>query len=222
MTARNNIFVRGRGIDAELGGSLTIRGSAADPVVTGGFEMRRGRIVILTKRLDFTTGKITFGGSLVPILNMVASTSSDQTTINITVTGPANNPDISFGSAPSLPQDEVVARLIFGQSISRLSALQIAQLADAVTQPAGVEQLRQPPAAHQAGERRHFATAVADQFRLLAQQGIQSLEIAAPHRVREPQQQTMMRLTGHGLAERRLAHLLPGAPDQLAARRLAH
>lgn len=137
LTARNNIFVRGRGIDAELGGSLTIRGSAADPVVTGGFEMRRGRIVILTKRLDFTTGKITFGGSLVPILDLVASTSSDQTTINITVTGPANNPDIVFGASPSLPQDEVLARLIFGQSMSRLSALQIAQLADAVTQLAG-------------------------------------------------------------------------------------
>ncbi|WP_377297401.1 translocation/assembly module TamB domain-containing protein [Rhizobium sp. SGZ-381] len=137
MTARNSIFVRGRGIDAELGGSLTIRGSSAEPVVTGGFEMRRGRIIILTKRLDFSTGKITFGGSLVPVLDLVASTASDQTTINITVTGPANNPDIGFGSSPSLPQDEVLARLIFGQSMSRLSALQIAQLADAVTQLAG-------------------------------------------------------------------------------------
>lgn len=137
LNAPNGIFVRGRGIDAELGGNLTIRGSASDPVVAGGFEMRRGRIVILSKRLDFTSGKITFGGSLIPVLDMAAETSSNQTTITITVTGVANDPDIAFTSSPSLPQDEVLARLIFGQSMSRLSALQIAQLADAVSQLAG-------------------------------------------------------------------------------------
>lgn len=137
LNAPNGIFVRGRGIDAELGGDLTVRGTAAQPIVSGGFEMRRGRIVILTKRLDFTTGKITFSGGLIPVLDMAAETSSDQTTITVTVSGVANDPDIGFSSSPSLPQDEVLARLIFGQSMSRLSALQIAQLADAVSQLAG-------------------------------------------------------------------------------------
>ncbi|MCY1665724.1 translocation/assembly module TamB domain-containing protein [Rhizobium sp. SL86] len=137
LRAPNGIFVRGRGIDAELGGSLTIRGTTAAPNVAGAFEMRRGRIVILTKRLDFTTGRITFGGSLIPVLDLAATTSSGQTTITITVTGQANDPDIGFSSSPSLPQDEILAQLIFGQSLSRLSALQIAQLADAVAQLAG-------------------------------------------------------------------------------------
>jgi translocation and assembly module TamB len=137
LNAPNGIFVRGRGIDAELGGSLTIRGSTNEPNVVGAFTMRRGRIIILTKRLEFTTGKITFGGSLIPVLDMVASTSSGQTTININVSGVANDPDISFSSSPSLPQDEVLAQLIFGQSMSRLSPLQIAQLADAASQLAG-------------------------------------------------------------------------------------
>ncbi|MDO1584060.1 translocation/assembly module TamB domain-containing protein [Rhizobium oryzicola] len=137
IDAPNGIFVRGRGIDAELGGRLAIRGTATEPVVSGGFQMRRGRIVILAKRLDFTTGKITFGGGLIPVLDMQAQTSSGSTTIIIKVTGVANDPDISFSSSPALPQDEVLARLIFGQSMSKLSALQIAQLADAVSQLAG-------------------------------------------------------------------------------------
>ncbi|KQQ70598.1 hypothetical protein ASF70_17055 [Rhizobium sp. Leaf321] len=137
ILAPNGIFVRGRGIDAELGGDLTIRGDAVTPVISGGFDMRRGRIVILSKRLDFTEGKITFGGGLVPILDMEANTSSGQTTITVNITGVANDPTISFSSAPALPQDEVLARLIFNQSMSRLSPLQIAQLADAVTQLAG-------------------------------------------------------------------------------------
>ena len=137
INAPNGIFVRGRGIDAELGGELTVRGTAVAPEVSGGFEMRRGRIVILTKRLDFTEGDITFGGGLIPVLNMEASTTSAQTTITVNVTGIANDPQISFSSSPALPQDEVLARLIFGQSMSRLSPVQIAQLADAVSQLAG-------------------------------------------------------------------------------------
>ena len=137
IQAPNGIFVRGRGIDAELGGELTVRGTAIAPEVSGGFEMRRGRIVILTKRLDFTEGDITFGGGLIPVLNMEASTTSAQTTVTVSVTGIANDPNISFSSSPALPQDEVLARLIFGQSMSRLSPVQIAQLADAVSQLAG-------------------------------------------------------------------------------------
>ena len=53
------------------------------------------------------------------------------------VTGPANDPHFTFTSVPSLPQDEVLARLVFGRSVSNLSALQIAQLADAAAQLAG-------------------------------------------------------------------------------------
>jgi translocation and assembly module TamB len=137
ISAPNGIFVRGRGIDAELGGDLAITGTALAPIVTGGFKMRRGRIVILAKRLDFTSGDITFAGGLIPVLNMEATTTSAQTTITVDVTGIANDPTIAFSSSPALPQDEVLARLIFGQSMSRLSPLQIAQLADAVTQLSG-------------------------------------------------------------------------------------
>ena len=65
------------------------------------------------------------------------------------VTGPADSPDFSFSSSPELPEDEVLAQLVFGRSMSSLSPLQIAQLAEAVGQLTGavkggglVEQLR--------------------------------------------------------------------------------
>ncbi|MGG7516929.1 translocation/assembly module TamB domain-containing protein [Allorhizobium undicola] len=137
VSAPSQIFVRGRGIDAELNGDVAIRGTAAAPEVTGGFTMRRGRIVILTKRLDFSEGKITFGGGLIPIIDFTASNTSGSTTLNATVEGVANDPQIGFSSSPALPQDEILAQLIFGQSLSKLSPLQIAQLADAVSQLAG-------------------------------------------------------------------------------------
>ncbi|NDK50249.1 translocation/assembly module TamB domain-containing protein [Rhizobium laguerreae] len=138
IDAPSHIFVRGRGIDAELGGQVTIRGTAAAPIVTGGFTMRRGRLTILNRRLDFSDkSRITFAGDLTPALDMEATSSSGTTTLTVDVAGLATDPAITFSSSPELPQDEVLAQLIFGQSMSKLSPVQIAQLADAVSQLAG-------------------------------------------------------------------------------------
>jgi translocation and assembly module TamB len=137
ISSPTQTFVRGRGIDAELGGTIALTGTAAAPVVSGAFELRRGRMQILTKRLDITRATITFGGDLVPLLDLEATTTSGNATIVILLTGLASNPQVSFSSTPSLPQDEILAQLIFGQSLSRLSPLQIAQLADAAAQLAG-------------------------------------------------------------------------------------
>ncbi|NKM32284.1 translocation/assembly module TamB domain-containing protein [Rhizobium laguerreae] len=138
IDAPSHIFVRGRGIDAELGGLVTIRGTAAAPNVTGGFTMRRGRLTILNRRLDFSDkSRITFVGDLTPALDMEATSASGSTTLTVDVAGLATDPAITFSSSPELPQDEVLAQLIFGQSMSKLSPVQIAQLADAVSQLAG-------------------------------------------------------------------------------------
>ncbi|MCZ4091252.1 translocation/assembly module TamB domain-containing protein [Ensifer psoraleae] len=137
VSSPGQFFVRGRGIDAELGGDLTIRGTAVQPIVSGGFDMRRGRLEILAKRLTFTNGRISFGGDLIPILDLDATSTAGSTTITVNVAGPANNPQVTFSSSPALPQDEILARLIFNRSLSNLSAFQIAQLASAVSQLAG-------------------------------------------------------------------------------------
>ncbi|TBZ17503.1 translocation/assembly module TamB domain-containing protein [Rhizobium leguminosarum] len=138
IDAPSHIFVRGRGIDAELGGLVKIRGTAAAPIVTGGFTMRRGRMTILNRRLDFSDkSRITFVGDLTPALDMEATSASGSTTLTVDVAGLATDPAITFSSSPELPQDEVLAQLIFGQSMSKLSPVQIAQLADAVSQLAG-------------------------------------------------------------------------------------
>ncbi len=137
IEAPGQLFVRGRGINAELGGSLKISGTSASPVVSGGFELERGRMEILTRRLDFTSAHIGFAGGLVPTVNLVAASTAGSTEITVTVAGLANNPTVTFASSPSLPQDEILAQLIFNRSMSNLSAVQIAQLASAASQLAG-------------------------------------------------------------------------------------
>lgn len=137
IEAPGQLFVRGRGINAEVGGSLRITGTSSSPVVSGGFELERGRMEILTRRLDFTSAHIGFAGGLVPTVNLVAGSSAGTTEITVTVAGLASNPTVTFASSPSLPQDEILAQLIFNRSMSNLSAVQIAQLASAASQLAG-------------------------------------------------------------------------------------
>ncbi|HVY21397.1 MAG TPA: translocation/assembly module TamB domain-containing protein [Bauldia sp.] len=138
LTGNSGIFVRGFGIDSELGGSLHLTGTTGFPQTAGGFEMRRGRIEVLGRRFDFQSGTLTFAGDLVPLLDFEATTTTSDGTVTLHVTGPANDPAIRFTSSPDMPEEEILSRLLFNRSVGTLSPLQAAQLVDAVAQLTGV------------------------------------------------------------------------------------
>ncbi|MCB1454111.1 MAG: translocation/assembly module TamB domain-containing protein, partial [Rhizobiaceae bacterium] len=138
IRAAQSVIVQGRGLDAVLTGSVRVTGPSNAVRAVGQFELQRGRLEILGRRLDFTSGLLTFSGSLVPYLDFVASTVAEDATVTVRVTGSANNPTFSFESTPSLPEDEILARLLFGKAMSNLSAVQVAQLASAAAQLAGI------------------------------------------------------------------------------------
>ena len=131
------MFVRGRGINAEFGGNLELNGAAANPQVTGGFDLRRGALSLLGKRLDFTRGRVQFHGDAMPELDMLADIAAADITAHIAVTGPASKPSFTFTSTPSLPQDEILARVLFQKPSGGLSAFQAIQLANAVASLTG-------------------------------------------------------------------------------------
>ncbi len=137
VNAPNQIFIRGRGLDAEVGGSVRLTGSLASIQPVGAFNLIRGRLDVLGQRLDFETGAVTLVGDLDPQLNFVARTEGDGITVFVTIAGRASQPDVSFSSNPMLPQDEVLSRLIFGRSMGELSPIQLAQLAAAAAELVG-------------------------------------------------------------------------------------
>ncbi|MDQ8728415.1 translocation/assembly module TamB domain-containing protein [Bradyrhizobium sp. LHD-71] len=137
INASNNVFVRGMGMESELGGSLTLKGTSTAPVSVGSFEMRRGRFDVLGRRLDFTRGKVMFSGTLDPNLDFIAETKSADVTTKVMVSGLASQPQISFASSPELPQDEVLARLLFNKSAGSLTAGQAVQVAQTIAQFSG-------------------------------------------------------------------------------------
>ncbi len=141
LRAPGQIYVRGRGVQAELGGQIKITGSSSDPASTGAFELRRGTLTFLTRVLTFTKGRIYFVGNFDPLLDFAATTTAQSTAITVSLTGNASDPKVEFSSSPDYPQEEILALLLFNQNLSNLSGVQIAQLASAVASLGGADPL---------------------------------------------------------------------------------
>lgn len=140
LRAKNQIFIRGDGLFAELGGHLTVGGTAAHAIPDGGFSLIRGNFSLAGKTLQFTKGQIEFNGDgFIPALDLEATTSTNNGgTATLTVGGTAAKPKISLSSSPPLPSDEILAQLLFAQSSDSLSPFQAASLAAALAQISGV------------------------------------------------------------------------------------
>ncbi|MEP3675474.1 translocation/assembly module TamB domain-containing protein [Sulfitobacter sp.] len=137
VNAPGRIFIRGRGLDAELGGNLRLAGSTVNIISTGRFELVRGRLDILGKRFDLEEGYAQFQGDFTPYIRFVTTTDTETGTASIIVEGFSDSPEVSFESDPDGPQDEVLAQILFGRSISEISPFQALQLANAVATLAG-------------------------------------------------------------------------------------
>ena len=59
----------------------------------------------------------------------VASSTSGNVIATLAIDGTAHDPKITLSSVPPLPQDEVLAQLLFGSGVGKLGALEVAQIA---------------------------------------------------------------------------------------------
>ena len=143
LHAPREILVQGRGLNAELGGDLHIGGTTASPAVSGGFEMIRGTFALASTQLNFTSGRVSFNGAgltgkIDPTLDFTAQSTVSDATATLHITGLADSPQFELSSSPPLSQDEILARLLFGESASRLTALQAAEIGAALAKLSGV------------------------------------------------------------------------------------
>ena len=137
IDAPNRIFIRGRGLDAELGGSVRLTGTTADVIPIGQFGLIRGRLDLLGNRFTLNEGFASLQGDLVPFVRLVASTEREGVIARIVLEGAANAPEIRFESTPELPQEEVVSLLLFGRGFETLTLFQAAQLASSLATLSG-------------------------------------------------------------------------------------
>jgi translocation and assembly module TamB len=135
VRADNQIFVGGMGLEAEWATDLRVSGTAGDPRVVGRLSVVRGTYSFAGRRFDLDEdGEVRFdGGALTnPQLNLSADTTVEGVTATINIGGRAMAPQVTFTSTPTLPQDEVLSRLLFGASVTSLSPTQAIQLAAAL------------------------------------------------------------------------------------------
>jgi translocation and assembly module TamB len=140
IRAKRQIFIRGDGLFAELGGKVHLTGTAADPNPEGGFKLIRGNYALAGKTLQFTQGKVEFtGDGFIPTLDLEATTTTaNNTTASLIIGGTADKPTITLSASPPLPSDEVLSELLFGQATSSLSPFQAASLAAALASLSGI------------------------------------------------------------------------------------
>ena len=134
VNAPARLFVRGRGLDSEWGGSLTVKGPTDGAQVLGNLEFRRGFLDFLDRRFKVRTGSIAFSGARPPIpeINIEAESQGENILALVKITGPANDPELELTSEPPRPRDEVLAQLLFKRDMSQITPAQGVRLANAV------------------------------------------------------------------------------------------
>ncbi len=134
IDAPDRVFVRGRGLDSEWSAHIQVDGRTPEPFLTGSLEIIRGRFMFFGKRLVIQQGSITFDGSYppAPLLDIEATMRTREIMATLRLQGPVTDPDISLHSSPPLPEDEILARILFGRATARLTPWQAITLAQAV------------------------------------------------------------------------------------------
>lgn len=131
LKAPDEIYVSGMGLESEWSADIVLRGTTQAPQVTGEIELVRGTLGFAGRSFELQEGRVTFptGDAFDPAIRLIASDEIETVTVTVSVTGRASNPQVAFSSVPGLPQDEIVSRILFGDSITTLSPLQAVQLA---------------------------------------------------------------------------------------------
>ncbi|MBI0475128.1 translocation/assembly module TamB [Sphingomonas sp. MA1305] len=168
--APGNLLVSGLGLSSEWSADLNLGGQPNNPAISGQATLIRGDYEFAGREFELQRGVIRFGGEVPanPALDIAADANTTGLNATIRVTGTALKPEIGFTSTPALPQDELLSRLLFGTSITNLSAPEALQLAaavaalqnggnglnpiNAVRRAAGLDRLRILPADRQTGQ----------------------------------------------------------------------
>jgi translocation and assembly module TamB len=132
--AGSDLQVVGLGINSHWTTNLQVGGFADAPRFTGRADLVRGDYDFAGRNFRLDRGTIRFRGESPPDpqLDIRASAQVQGLDANVLVQGTGLKPEITFASTPPLPQDELLSRILFGTSITNLSAPEALQLASAV------------------------------------------------------------------------------------------
>lgn len=138
VSAPNQAYIQGAGLDVEMSADVRVKGRLSDIALIGRAQVVRGGFDLAGQRFDFSEGMLDFNGKARnALLNFRASRRSDGVTSTLQIVGTASKPELVLSSTPALPEDEILSRLLFGRAAAELSTLEAAQLAAAIASMTG-------------------------------------------------------------------------------------
>lgn len=140
ISAPNKVYVRGRGLDTEWQVDLDVEGNTSAPLIDGDIRIRRGKLNFAGRTFDFDRGIVTFqpGSTSLGEVDARAVYAGSDVTAYVNVGGALTDPDISLSSDPTLPDENILALVLFGKQPTELSALESLQIANALRSLAGI------------------------------------------------------------------------------------
>lgn len=124
-------YVMGNGLDSEWEGELKVKGTPQRPEVIGDLRVRRGELLFLNRRLELKDSSIAFDGStpISPYFDIWGTTRASDLNARVHIYGNLSAVELDMESDPPLPEDQVLARLLFDRDLKQLSPIQALQLA---------------------------------------------------------------------------------------------
>jgi translocation and assembly module TamB len=116
----DDVDVTGKGLTADLTGSLEVEQDQGRELPTGEGEIRlvNGTYKAYGRKLELRRGELRFLGGPIddPSLDVIAAREArDGTVAGVRITGRASEPDVQLWSNPEMPDEEALSYLLFGK-----------------------------------------------------------------------------------------------------------
>ena len=131
VTVSRQAYLRGHGLDAELQGEILIKGDLQNPHYEGEFETVRGVFEVFGKKFKLEKGQVTFTNNTIA-LSIPGVYQKKGRLIRAELIGTNDNIDLSLSAIPIMPEDEILAFIIFGKSLQKITPFEAIQLANTV------------------------------------------------------------------------------------------
>ncbi|MHB1666797.1 translocation/assembly module TamB domain-containing protein [Thiomonas sp.] len=125
------VHVTGYGLNAKLGGQLTLRAAPGRPLAAfGSIEVREGTYSAYGQTLTLVKGgAVNFSGPIdSPGLNFSAQRDGLPVQVGVQVTGTLRAPVVTLTSTPVMPDSEILSWLVLGQDLTSASPNNLALL----------------------------------------------------------------------------------------------
>jgi translocation and assembly module TamB len=130
VSSPGRVLITGPVLKTEWQCDLHAVGTAADPRLDGSLGVVQGNMDFLGRRFNLAESTITFDKSRPPdpFLDIKATSQANDITALLNLNGTMDNLHITLNSDPSFPEDEVLALVLFGKSLTDITPMQALQL----------------------------------------------------------------------------------------------